>query len=95
MLCTRTLYVKGLFIYVCIWPESGSEHSGYVHIKHMYKNTYTKRNRNSLQTEPIESIEETHLVINAQLQVESTLQSRANQNKVFPFKTSKHKLKAE
>lgn len=45
------------------------------------------RNRNSLQTEPIVLIEETHLVINAQLQAESTLQSKANQNKVFPSKT--------
>lgn len=61
----------------------------------MYKNTCTQRNRNSLQTEPIESIEETHLVINAQLQVESTLQSKANQNKVFSSKISKHKLKVE
>lgn len=44
------------------------------------------RNRNSLQTEPIVLIDETHLVINAQLQAESTLQSKANQ-KVFPSKT--------
>lgn len=51
----------------------------------MYK---TKpRNRNSLQTEPIVLIDETHLVINAQLQAESTLQSKAHQNKVFPSKT--------